>query len=113
VGELDPKILNAGLDLAMEWGPDFMQPIQPRLAKLYPRLSAEELDAYEAACRPAMAWGHTTVASFWHAAGGKERAAQHAYELAARGRYPWISTKNLTRLYAQGRYYAWHDGELG
>lgn len=108
----DPGILNAGLDMAMEWGPDFMQPLQPRLAPRYPQLPADELDAYDAAIRAAMAWGHTQVARYWHAAGGNEREARRAYEQAARERYPWISPKNLSRLYAQGRYYAWHDGEL-
>lgn len=110
---LDPAILNVGLDLAMEWGPTFMQPIQPRLAQRYPRLPAEELNAYEAPCRAAMAWGHTQVAPHWHAAGGNERQARRTYEQSLRERLPWISPKNLSRLYSQGRYYAWNDGELG
>lgn len=44
---LDREILNAGLDLAMEFGPSWMQPIQGRLASRYPHLSTTELDAYE------------------------------------------------------------------
>jgi hypothetical protein len=111
--DADPEILNVGLDLAMEWGADFMQPIHPRLSRCYPQLAADELDAYDAACRTAMGWGHLHVAPHWHAAGGNEREARRAFEQSARGRYPWISDKNLSRLYAQGRYYAWHDGELG
>jgi hypothetical protein len=29
----DPEILNAGPDLAMEWGPNWLAVIQPRLAE--------------------------------------------------------------------------------
>jgi hypothetical protein len=110
--ELEAEILNAGLDLAMEWGADFMQPINPRLTRRFPRLPVHELNAYDAACRAAMGWGHTQVAPHWHAVGGNEREARRAFERSVRDRYPWISDKNLSRLYAQGRYYAWHDGEL-
>jgi hypothetical protein len=110
---LNPEILNVGLGLAMEFGPSWMQPTQSRLAKRYPRLSPEELDAYEAACRPAMQFGHTEVPRHWHAAAGRERVALGTFRKSVLARYPWVSAKNLKHLWTQGRYYAWKDGELG
>jgi hypothetical protein len=108
----DPEILNVGLDLAMEWGPNWLAAIQPRLAERHPALSAEELDAYEAACRTAMNWGHAQVPEHWHAAGGDQDNAFRRFEGAVRERYHWISEKNLAHLFSQGSYYAWKNGDL-
>ncbi|HEX6372835.1 MAG TPA: hypothetical protein VF006_28190 [Longimicrobium sp.] len=108
-----PEILNVGLDLAMEFGASWLQPIQPRLAKRHPELTAEELDAYEATCRAAMTWAQLQVPELWHAAGGKEREARRLFETSVGERYPWISAGNLSHLFTQGRYYAWKDGLLG
>jgi hypothetical protein len=107
-----PEILNAGLDLSMAWGPDWLQPIQSRLAALYPALGEAELDAYEAACREAMSWGHAQVPDAWHAAGHDQAEANRLFEQAARERYPWISDKNVSHLFSQGTYYAWKNGDI-
>ncbi len=40
----DSAILNAGLDLAMEFGEHWLAPIQDRLGALYPALNARDLD---------------------------------------------------------------------
>ena len=40
----ETAVLNHGLFLAMEWGENFLQPIQPRLAVQYPQLNARQLD---------------------------------------------------------------------
>jgi hypothetical protein len=112
VGELDSEILNAGVDLAMEFGPSWMQPIQGRLAGLYPHLTPEELDAYEAACRAAMFWAQQQVPEHWNAVGGDEAEAFRRFKPHVLTAHPWISGKNLKRLWTQGRYYAWHDGLL-
>lgn len=109
----DPGILNVGLDLAMEFGASWMQPIQSRLAGRHPALAASELDEYDAACRAAMTWAQRQVPEHWHAAGGREREARRRFQQAVLSRYPWISAKNLKQLWTQGRYYAWKDGELG
>ncbi|MBW3570973.1 MAG: hypothetical protein KY467_07695 [Gemmatimonadetes bacterium] len=112
MAELDPAILNAGLDLAMEFGPNWMQPIQARLAARHPRLSTEALDAYEAACRETMTWAHLRVPEHWNAVGGDEAEAFRRFKVQVLTAYPWISGKNLKRLWTQGRYYASKDGLL-
>jgi uncharacterized membrane protein len=106
VPQQDPEILNVGLDLGMEWGPNSLKPIQDRLAERYPELSVQELDAYAATCRTAMTFGYDEVARLWRfsdwASEGPLRSAQAIQE-----RYPWISAENLNHLISQGCYYYW------
>jgi hypothetical protein len=111
--ELDPTILNEGLELAMEFGPNWLKPIQSRLAARHPELSTAELDAYEAACRAAMNFGHRQAYDLL-AAGDEATAStvQNRFERVMQQHHPWISPRTLTHLYSQGRYYAWKDGVL-
>ena len=51
---MDAPSLNAGLELAMEFGQDWLKPIQSRLALEHPQLSAAEPDEADALCRRAM-----------------------------------------------------------
>jgi hypothetical protein len=97
------EILNVGLDLALEWGKDWLEPIQQRLAKKYPRLTEEELDGYNAVCRQAMDFSHSSVGDL-----ADTRGLDVPYEefvKLIRARLPWISDKNLSRAYSQGMYY--------
>jgi hypothetical protein len=45
------------------------------------------------------------------ASGDESGAFRHWSQLVAR-QYPWMSDSNLKRLFSQGCYYAWKDGEL-
>lgn len=90
----------------MEFGDHWLQPIQKRLATKFPSLSSAELDAYNSVCREAMLYGHQQVVVKLLEA--KDDAERH-YELvsaAIRLEYPWITKKNLGRLFSQGCYYA-------
>lgn len=97
----------------MEWGPNWLKPIQERLAVKYPHLNVEELDAYQAVCRSAMNFGHEQVPEHWHAAGGDQAEAERRSQQAVLARYPWVSPANLSHLFSQGCYYAWKDGAIG
>lgn len=110
--KFESKILNAGLSLAMEFGADWLKPIQSRLAREYPELTRAELDAYEGECRSAMEFGHAEVQKSWRAAGGSQGEAVRVFREAMLGRYAWIEEENVSRLFSQGSYYAWKDGEL-
>jgi tRNA isopentenyl-2-thiomethyl-A-37 hydroxylase MiaE len=55
--DLDNKILNQGMELAMEFGKNWLMPIQDRLGKKHKRLNREELDHYEKVCRKALEYG--------------------------------------------------------
>lgn len=97
-------LLNDGLHLAMEWGPDWLMPIQERLAKKYPRLSEIELDEINAICQAAMSFGHGTVYDLVREH-GRDIALQQ-FEPIVKSRYPWVDAGNMSRLFSQGMYYS-------
>ena len=108
-GAPDPDALrNEGLALAMDWGEDWLAPIQPRLRERHPRLTAAELDALDATCRGAMKLGHETVHALVRAHGKNLALPAFAERFAAQ--VPWASAENVARLYDQGLYYAWKTG---
>jgi hypothetical protein len=109
---MDERILNVGLDLAMEFGKNWLQPIQTRLAKKFPTLSPAQLDEYERACREAMKFGHAQVPIQWRRAGGQEKSARRLFDEVVLAAHPWITRTNLSHLFSQGCYYAWKDGDL-
>jgi hypothetical protein len=100
-------IWNEGLYLAMEWGTDWMKPIQPRLASRYPALTPAELDELDKLCRDAMKFGHTTVYDLAESAGKDTKYEDFARVMTRR--YAWVDARNLSRLFSQGMYYAWKD----
>ena len=109
---MDTAVLNKGLDFAMEFGANWLRPIQDRLAAQFPQLSQGELDEYDRVCREAMNFGHTQLVSCWREAHSEQRQALEFFRRDVVGRYPWVSEANLSRLFSQGCYYAFKDGEI-
>ena len=105
---LQDAILNDGLVLAMEFGPNWLEPIQARLRQKYPQLSDSELDEYDSACRTAMDFGNETVASLAHET--KKNPKYDDFEVRFQSRYAWASPSTMSRLFSQGMYYLWKDG---
>ena len=112
---LDPEILNIGLELAMEWGEYWLQPIQKRLSLQFPSLSPAELSAYNKACQKAMNTGHNmardAMRGFGLSSGSDKDEKRQKEEYAKfdseyRKLFPWVTDKNLGRVYSQGCYYA-------
>jgi len=113
--QIDPETrreeqLNAGLALAMEWGENWLKPIQARLRLRYPQLSQAELDEFNRLSQEAMKFGHDTAYELAMAAAKRVHASDFAPIFKAR--YPWASDKNIAHLFSQGMYYAWKDGGL-
>ena len=105
--ELDPGVLDLGLRLAMEWGAELRKPIQPRLGRVHPELTAAQLDRYDGACRAAMERGHALVGELL--AELQEPPSDAVFERFSErmlAQWPWISRESLGRLYSQGCYYA-------
>ena len=100
-------ILNKGLHLAMEWGEHWLKPIQARLGSKYPTLAPAELDELNALCQAAMRFGHSTVYDM-ASVSGKDTKYED-FEPVMTQRYPWVDSRNLSRLFSQGMYYAWKD----
>ena len=109
---MDERTLNIGLDLAMEFGPNWLEPIQGRLGKRFPQLSPIELDEYDRVCREAMNFGHNQVVPCERESKGDRHAAFELFKQNVLGCYPWVSKDNLDHMYSQGWYYAMKDGDL-
>jgi hypothetical protein len=105
--ELSAETLNQGLNMALEWGENFGKPIGPRLAALYPELSAEQLEKCEKVCEEVKSFAFQVLYELYGAGHKDPTAAQ--YHNVVRAKYPWVSSENLSRLLTQGRYYAWRD----
>ena len=54
-------LLNDGLELAMDWGENWLAPIQDRLHQRHPQLNPQQLDELNEACQDAMKFGHATA----------------------------------------------------
>jgi len=109
---MDAQILNTGLAMAMEFGDNWLRPIQERLHARYCQLSESVLNEYNEQCQAAMKFGHLELRHCWRDAHSQKDAAFQLFRERVCSRYPWISAANLERLFSQGCYYAWKDGEL-
>lgn len=61
LGMTEEKILNRGLEFALEFGPNWMQSIQFRLLKKFPDLQTDQLNKYDSICKAAMKDGHEFI----------------------------------------------------
>jgi hypothetical protein len=109
------KILNRGLEFALEFGPNWLHPIQSHLSKKFPDLQTDELDKYDSICRTAMKDGHEFIYKTLEIAAKekikiKEKDLEDELNSFLNKTYPWIDSGNLKRILSQGFYYAWKDG---
>jgi hypothetical protein len=104
----EEALLNYALDLAQEWGDEWLEPIQERLSMAYPNFTREELDKYNAIAQDAMKYGHDLVYSMAEKQG--KDIEESKWKETYLSRYPWVDSKNLKHLFSTGRYYAWKDG---
>ncbi len=103
--KMNKKALNIGLSLAMEFGEQWLEPIQSRLAKQFPDLSFEELNEYNSICKSVMESSNKLVYSIVEKDG--EKIKYKDWETKILRTYPWIDKKNRSRLFSQGMYYSW------
>jgi hypothetical protein len=101
------EILNEGLSLAMEWGKNWLQPIQERLQRAHPELSKDELDDLNDKAQAAMRFDYDLVYASVERDGKAIGDRDFAREV--KSRYPWVNEKNVRHMYSPGRYYAWKD----
>jgi hypothetical protein len=98
------EILNIGLSLAMEFGENWLKPIQSRLANQCPDLNSHELDEYNSTCQAVMKTSNNLVYSMMEKDG--LNVNQKDWEKTILRSYPWINQGNRSRLFSQGMYYA-------
>lgn len=100
----DPQLLNASLHLAMEWGPNWLQPVQSRLQAQFPHLSPAELDNCNTLAQEAMRFGHAKVLDLLGQY--KPDDMRQPFADLMRSHYPWIDEANCGHLFSQGMYYS-------
>jgi hypothetical protein len=100
----DEALFNYALELAQEWGKEWLQPIQKRLQKVYPSLSQADLDRLNTVAQEAMKFGHDLVFTMLQEA--SEDVDESAWRKTYSARFPWVDEKNLKHLFSTGNYYA-------
>lgn len=103
----ETALLNYSLELAQEWGDQWLKPIQDRLRKAYPSLSQSELDRFNSEAQAAMNYGHQLVYSMVEKNG--RDISESLWRETYLARYSWVDEKNLRHLFSTGQYYAWKD----
>ena len=101
-------LLNDGLELAMNWGENWLAPIQERLHQQHRHLRPEELDELNNVCQDAMKFGHEIGYELVRERGREAGPDEFASRVLAR--YSWVSAENAARLFKQSMYYAWKAG---
>ena len=101
-------LLNEGLELAMDWGENWLAPVQDRLLQRHAYLQREELDELNATCQQAMSFGHETVYEMVREKG--KNISQDEFVPLVLAKHPWLNAENTTRLFNQSMYYAWKTG---
>lgn len=104
----EETLMNYALELAQEWGDEWLKPTHERLRKAYPNMPPSELDRLNSVAQEAMKYGHDLVYSMVEQEGKNINLS--VWREAFTSRYPWVDEKNLKHLFSTGKYYAWKDG---
>lgn len=103
VSHVAPDILNAALGMSLEWGENWLKPINQRIQEAYPELTAEAANNLNNWCLEVQKYAFALVEKDYPL----ERMERTAMA-QVRHQYPMLNHDNLSRLYNQGMYYAWH-----
>ncbi len=112
---IDADIFNIALKMASEFGEDFLQPIQARLAILFPDMMNEQLDLYNKKSGKARDEAYKFVYHQMSDLAAKSETISKSwsfaqFEVHMKAKYPLINEENLSHLYSQGCYFAYKDG---
>lgn len=116
----EEDILNDGLYMAMEFGENWLMPIQDRLSKKYPHLPKETLDRYNSTYRAIMSSSNEFILKkLEEAYQSKRELSPHEFlsQLDKKNlianlvsflhqNYGWINQENISSLYSQAMYYS-------
>ena len=105
VARFAPELLNVALDMSLEWGENWLAPIHERIREAYPELSLEDADVLNHWCIEAREYAYALVEEEYPMTLRNEKGTAMD---RVQQKYPQIDGKNLSHLYSQGMYYAWH-----
>ena len=97
----DNEVINAAMDLSLEWGANYGKPIQERLLKLYPNLTQAQADEMESLCKEIKRFSFDL---YFLVPEGKMTDA--GVQAKIHERYPFLNSKIIQRISTQGMYYA-------
>jgi hypothetical protein len=95
--------LNEALDLSLEWGEHFLEPINERIRARHPELSTPQAEALNQWCNEVRRLAFELVKEEYF-----DRSPHGTAKARIRERYPEITEELLGRLQNQGTYFAWH-----
>ena len=105
---LSVEILNYGLQLSMEFGKNWLKPINERLAIKFPDLNRQQQEECNMICKKVHQIAHNyVIENPVHSNLGIEFVDFYQFRLFILAKYGWLSTTNLQRLYSQSCYYAY------
>ena len=100
------EILNQGFSLALEWGQSWLEPIQERLANIYPHLTPVELDYYNSLCQEVARYGNDLIYKIGLDPFKNNWKCCQLWKVAMLDKYSWVNEENLGRSFSQSCYYA-------
>ena len=106
--EFNQKIANDGLSFSMEFGQNWLKPINERLSKKYPGLLPVELEQYNKLCKEVNTYANDFIRN--NPVQNNEVLIFLPFEKFKKvmlKKYTWINVENLKQLYSQSCYYAW------
>ena len=97
----DPVLLNEAMNLCLEFGEHWRQPIVGRLLKTHPELDQPAAEALDRSVRGIRDWAHKLIASCMLEGTPTEvDTRQQILDTC-----PWLDAKTMERLWSQGCYY--------
>lgn len=101
VNHYTPRMMNAALELATEWGENFRKPIDSRMLERFPELSTDDISwLYENARK---------AESFIYGLGERElngQISENDIVRLARCEFAWLAAANADRLKGIAMFYA-------
>jgi len=104
---LPEYLLNVGLNLSMEFGENWLEPINERLSEIYPELTTLELNYCNELCSKINKTAHGFIKNNPKQIGQEFTFIEFiVFEKFMTDRYEWINHSNLNALYSQSCYYS-------
>ena len=101
------EILNVALDMSMEFGENWLKPINERIHKKYPDISSKDLEKLNSLCKNVNQFANNYVYKSGLVINGEIKFVDfNQFKIDILLKYDWMSENNLNRLYSQSCYYA-------
>lgn len=94
------KVFNTAVALSLEWGENWLQPINERLLKIYPFLTRDETEELNEKCKQLQHYALELCAKELEGKLTKDKI-----EIEIKIQYPNLNQKNIRQVIRQGMYY--------